>query len=363
MRALAKAPDARFKDADAFLKALDAAERAPDQPRPEDTAAFAAVSPTGETAEAEAEDEEDAYDEYQRRRRRRRNIMLALAVAAVAGLVAFFLTRPSDVEVPNVIAQDVGTATVLLEKEGFDIDLQPRPSDAPRDTVLEQDPLAGETVKEGSTVTLTVSSGPAIVEVPEVQGLAQREATEILEEAGFTVDPDFGFSDTVPEDRAIGTEPVAGTALATTNPVKLIISRGSNKVEVPDLVGLDAQDALSALNEAELAGTIVQREDEAPANQVVGQSPTVGQMVKRGSQVTIFVSSGAIAVPDVLGQARKTAVNTLKKAGFVASITEQPTEDIGEQGRVINQFPPGGSRGQRGDSVSITIGTAPPSEP
>src|SRR5215208_5933060 len=48
MRALAKDPDARFKDADAFLKALDAAEKAPDKPRPEDTAAFAAVSPEGE---------------------------------------------------------------------------------------------------------------------------------------------------------------------------------------------------------------------------------------------------------------------------------------------------------------------------
>ena len=50
MRALAKDPEARFNDADAFLKALDAAERAPDQPRPEDTAAFAAVSPEGEHA-------------------------------------------------------------------------------------------------------------------------------------------------------------------------------------------------------------------------------------------------------------------------------------------------------------------------
>src|SRR5690349_7041462 len=49
MRALAKDPDARFKDADAFLRALDAAERAPYRPRPQDTAAFAAVSPEGET--------------------------------------------------------------------------------------------------------------------------------------------------------------------------------------------------------------------------------------------------------------------------------------------------------------------------
>jgi serine/threonine-protein kinase len=362
MRALAKDPGARFKDADAFLKALDAAERAPQQPRPEDTAAFAAVSPAGEHAEAEIDDAYYDYDEHERRRRRRRRILLALAVAAVAGLVAFLLTRPGDVKVPNVISQDRGTAEVLLEKEGLEVALEPRPSAQPRDTVLEQDPIPGEVVKEGSTVTLTVSSGPAIVQVPDVSGLPQREATEALEEEGFTVQPDFGFSDTVPEGRAIGTEPAAGTSLATTNPVTLVVSRGSNKVEVPDVTGLDAQQALQALQDAELAGTIVQRDDEAPANEVVGQSPGAGAMVKTGSQVTIFVSSGAISVPDVLGQPRKTAVSTLKKAGFVASITEQETDDVNQQGRVISQFPPGGSRGQRGDSVSITIGNAPPPE-
>ena len=80
MRALAKDPEARFKDADAFMKALDAAERAPDQPRPEDTAAFAAVSPEGE--HAYADDEEEDWEDEEDRRRRRRWILLALLVAA-----------------------------------------------------------------------------------------------------------------------------------------------------------------------------------------------------------------------------------------------------------------------------------------
>ena len=56
MRALAKDPEARFINADAFLKALDAAELAPDQPRPEDTAAFAAVAPDGTPLDEEGEE-------------------------------------------------------------------------------------------------------------------------------------------------------------------------------------------------------------------------------------------------------------------------------------------------------------------
>src|SRR6266511_1694855 len=209
MRALAKDPEARFKDADAFLKALDAAEKAPDRPRPEDTAAFAAVAPEGEPTDVrEAEPEE--YEEYEERRGRGRWILSALLVAAVAGLFDFALTRPEQVAVPNVISQEVGTATRLLEDKGFDVDIKPVPSTAPRDTVTEQDPIPGEKVDEGSTVILTISAGPASVAIPDVQGLSEADATKRLEGLGLRVDPEFGFSDAVPEGRAIGTDPGPG---------------------------------------------------------------------------------------------------------------------------------------------------------
>ena len=97
--------------------------------------------------------------------------------------------------------------------------------------MLEQDPLAGEKVDEGSTVTLSVSSGPAIVTVPSVSGQAEKQATELLEQAGLRVNPDFGFSDTVPEGRAIGTDPGAGTEISAGSTVQLTISSGSNKVD------------------------------------------------------------------------------------------------------------------------------------
>ncbi len=98
MRALAKDPDARFNDAEAFTKALDAAEKAPETPRPEDTAAFAAVSPAGDHTAVREVHEHFGEDPD---RRRWRWIVLALLVAAVAGLVAFALTRPEQAEVPE----------------------------------------------------------------------------------------------------------------------------------------------------------------------------------------------------------------------------------------------------------------------
>jgi beta-lactam-binding protein with PASTA domain/predicted Ser/Thr protein kinase len=362
MRALAKDPDARFKDADAFLKALDAAERAPDTPRAEDTAAYAAVSPEG-VAEVPVAEEEYEYFERRDRRRRWRWFIVALLAAAVAGLVAFALTRPSHIAVPDVTGQNVDEATQTLEERSFDVAIKAVPSPAPRNQVVEQDPIAtnlsGDKAEEGSTVTLSVSSGPAIVAVPAVANLTEVEARKRLENAGFNVAAQQQFSKTVPKRLAIGTEPDAGTQLSTAQPVTLLISRGVNTVIVPDVVGLDDRGALGALQKAGLSGTLVQRESTEPAGEVLSQSPAAGRRVPRGTQVTVFTSTGVITVPDVVGQLRKTAVATLKKAGFVVAVTEEETDDSSQIGRVISEFPPGGSRGQRGDTVTISVGIAP----
>jgi serine/threonine-protein kinase len=194
------------------------------------------------------------------------------------------------------------------------------------------------------------------VAVPDVQGLSEADATKRLEDVGLLVDPEFAFSDSIPEGRAIGTDPGPGISLDTGQTVKLIVSRGSNKVEVPSVIGLQDDQALARLQSADLAGTVVQRDSDEPAGKVVAQSPTAGNLVRSGSPVTIFVSSGAISVPNVLGQDRASAVTALKRAGFVVAINEQPTTDAAQSNRVLNQFPPGGSRGQRGDTVTISVG-------
>jgi serine/threonine-protein kinase len=129
MRALAKDPDARFKDADAFLKALDAAEKAPDTARPGDTAAYAAVSPEGETDLPVVEEEE--YEEYDADRRRRwRWIVIALLACGVAALVAYALTRPQQVAIPDVIGKTSDQANQILDSKGFKV--ASRPCRAPR---------------------------------------------------------------------------------------------------------------------------------------------------------------------------------------------------------------------------------------
>jgi serine/threonine-protein kinase len=364
MRALAKDPEARFKDADAFLKALDAAEKAPEAPRPQDTAAYAAVSPEGET---DLPGEEEEYEDYDTDRRRRwRWVVLALLACGVAALVAYALTRPSDVGIPDVIGKNSDQASQILDSAGFKVAIKAVPSGAPRDQVVEQDPIptdrGGGKVEEGSTVTLSVSSGPAIRAVPTVIGLNEADATKRLEHVGFKVNTQQQYSKSVPRGQVIGTSPPAGTQLSTLQPVTLLVSRGANTVLVPNVVGLDDQAALAALSNAGLSGTEVQKDSTEPQGKVLSQSPGAGKRVGRGSQVTIFASTGAITVPDVKGQPRKSAVTALKKAGFVPAVTEQTTNDPTQVGVVISEFPPAGSRGQRGDTVTIAVGISPPSD-
>ncbi len=363
MRALAKDPEARFKDADAFLKALDAAEKAPDTPRPQDTAAYAAVSPEGETDLPVVEEEE--YEEYDADRRKRwRWIVIALLACGVAALVAYALTRPQQVAIPDVIGKTSDQANQILDSKGFKVAIKAVPSAAPRDQVVEQDPIptdrGGGKAEEGSTVTLSVSSGPAVRAVPSVVGLSQADATKRLEKTGFKVNVMQQYSKSVPRGSVIGTSPPAGTQLSTLQPVTLLVSRGANTVVVPNVVGLNDQQALAALSNAGLSGTEVQKDSTEPQGKVLSQSPGAGKRVPRGSQVTIFASTGAITVPDVTGMLRKDAVNALKKAGFTVAVTEQTTSDPTQVGFVISEFPPGGSRGQRGDTVTISVGVSSP---
>ena len=160
----------------------------------------------------------------------------------------------------------------------------------------------------------------------------------------------------------IGTSPPAGTQLSTGQAVTLLISRGTNTVIVPNVVGLDDQAALAALGNAGLSGTEVQRDSTEPEGKVLSQSPAAGKQVARGSQVTIFASTGAITVPNVVGQhAEGGRRRALKKAGLRRrGDRARPRPTRPRSGVVISEFPPGGSRGQRGDTVTISVGVTSP---
>ncbi|MFH9014980.1 Stk1 family PASTA domain-containing Ser/Thr kinase [Streptomyces sp. NPDC017943] len=118
--------------------------------------------------------------------------------------VALVVSKGSPVDVPDVTGEDLADAEADLEEAGLKVKVaekQVTSAEFDKGEVAGQSPKAGGRAAEGDTVTLTVSKGPEMVEVPDVVGDSVDDATRELEEAGFQVDEDRGllglFGDTV----------------------------------------------------------------------------------------------------------------------------------------------------------------------
>ncbi|MGW0839287.1 Stk1 family PASTA domain-containing Ser/Thr kinase [Streptomyces sp. NPDC002787] len=109
--------------------------------------------------------------------------------------VRLVVSRGAPVEVPEVSGASVEDATAELEEAGLKVEIASKRvnSEFDKGLVAEQSPGVGKQVGEGDTVTLTVSKGPVMVEVPDVVGDSVDEATQRLKAAGFEVEEDRGF--------------------------------------------------------------------------------------------------------------------------------------------------------------------------
>ncbi len=373
MRALEKEPGERFQSADAFIAALDAAMKDPGAGG--GTAAFAPLPPVVAVPEDPGEEPEE-----EERKRRRRWIVAAIAAVLIGILIGLALTRDTSTEVPNVKGNQLNVAIALLQQDGFSVgEVKRVERDVPANTVFEQDPLASPPADEASLdcafinffcskpeVTLTVSAGPGSSKVPSTAGLAQEEATEKLEAAGFEVDAEAANSDSVEEGLVIKSSPSGGSTATNGSAVTIVVSRGPKLAKVPVLVGSQRRLAVQQIRGRGLSPSVSEEEDPAPAGEVISQSPSAGTEVERGATVAIVVSSGEkqASVPNVIGKLRRDAVEAIRAAGLTPSVEEEETTVDGKAGRVLDQFPPPGSELEPGDTVTITVGVlaAEPSE-
>lgn len=129
---------------------------------------------------------------------------------------------PEPVDVPSVTGRSLATATSSIE--GADLEVA-RADDAystsvPKGSVVSQSPASGSLVP-GGTVTLTVSRGPEMVAVPEVEGLTRAGATKKLEDAGFTVAVQTFLGGPIDEVRA--SRPGGGTSAPKGSKVTILV--------------------------------------------------------------------------------------------------------------------------------------------
>jgi eukaryotic-like serine/threonine-protein kinase len=360
MRALEKEPGKRFQSADAFIAALDAAMKEPEAGG--STAAFAPLPPVVATPV-----EEDSEEE----RRRKKWLWPALVGAILLGiLVGLALTRDTTTEVPNVTGRQLEFAIEQLERKGFSVGKETFVHrEAPRNTVLEEDPPAGQASEDCSFLTffcskpavnLTISSGPGVGKVPGTAGLTRKAATEKLEAAGFEVEAEAVNSDSVEEGVVVYSEPSGGSTATNGSTVRIFVSRGPRLMKVPVLVGSQRNVAVEQIRGRGLEPIVSEEESSSPAGQVIRQSPSAGTEVPPGAPVTIVVSKGErqAKVPNVIGKERREAVEAVRAAGLTPVVEEEETGVPGQVGRVVDQFPPPGQEVEPGAEVTIVVGKA-----
>ncbi|GAB2773494.1 Stk1 family PASTA domain-containing Ser/Thr kinase [Streptomyces chlorus] len=124
--------------------------------------------------------------------------------------VALTVSKGNPVDIPDVTGEDLADARAELEGAGLEVEIATGRITSEHDAgqVARQSPEAGREAVKGDTVTLTLSKGPEMIEVPDVVGGSVDEATQKLEAAGFQVEEDRGllglFGDTVREQSVAG---------------------------------------------------------------------------------------------------------------------------------------------------------------
>jgi beta-lactam-binding protein with PASTA domain/predicted Ser/Thr protein kinase len=336
--------------------------------RPTEAAPTRAVPP-GATPPA-------GYYGYEGPPRRRRPIwpwVLAVLLLAAAGVAAWFaytkiqdqLNASKPVSVPSV----VGIRQSLAEQQLRDRTLVPHVTHKASSTVLkgyviDQSPNAGLHVAKNTTVDLSVSTGKPKVAVPDVIGKTRDDAVSTLTAAGLEYKVVSVHSDKTP-DTVTGQFPHAGTKVTRGSPVQINVSTGPKPVNVPNVVGLTYDQASSTLQSQGFGVKRVNVDSDQPKDTVVSQDPSGS--AAPGSSVTLSVSKGPkqSTVPDVTSQDEGSARSTLESAGFTVTVQRQDVGDPGLDGIVLSQSPSGGTKADKGSTVTIVVGrlASPPPPP
>ena len=169
--------------------------------------------------------------------------------------------------------------------------------------VYKQSPVAGRTVREGQSVTLTVSLGIQSVTVPDVTNYLQADAEQQLKNLGVSVLVTQAVEPTVASGSVIRTDPAAGSQVAAGSTVVVYVSRPqvSTTAKVPSLVGLSSvNDARTLLVQNKLGlGSTTEQYSDKPAGTILAQNPAAGSTVKVNSRVSVTVSAGPEPEPEV----------------------------------------------------------------
>ncbi|HVL52320.1 MAG TPA: Stk1 family PASTA domain-containing Ser/Thr kinase [Actinomycetota bacterium] len=196
-------------------------------------------------------------------------------------------------------------------------------------------------------------------QVPPLAGEPRAVAEERIAQAGLQARFADVFSDDVPMGEVVTSRPGAGSWTTRDGTVSVSVSAGPKLSDVPDVVGMDLEQARTAILENDLAiGKVDRQHSLQPVDHVLSQDPGPKQ-VKSGELVTLVVSDGPaiLPLPDLSGKSADAAEALLREQGFTSE--RSAVFNAAAAGTVIGQSPPAGEPHQQGTQVTISVSRGP----
>ena len=203
-----------------------------------------------------------------------------------------------------------------------------------------------------------VGPGSKVV-VPSIVGATEKEANKALSPLGLTlIISEKRFDEDISTGKIIQSDPSGGGKLDPGGAVKVVVSKGAERYEIPSLVGLTPEAAVNLLAKYPVkVGELKEVFNEnTPKGFVISTSPTVGEKVKRDATINLLISKGVetVDVASYVGKSADQALNELTDAGFDVDTVDQFSESV-LAGAVISQLPSGGAPLAKGAKITLTI--------
>jgi eukaryotic-like serine/threonine-protein kinase len=198
-----------------------------------------------------------------------------------------------------------------------------------------------------------------LFEVPDVRGMGLATARERLAGAGLTLGPiDSLLHPSVVESLILGQSPLPGQIARPETPVRVTISLGPQLRSVPDVSGLDEDQARTVLETSGFVISIDTVQAELPRGRVVETLPPPDSVVPLPAEIRMIVSTGPplVSMPLVLGLEEAEAVQLLDSLGLVVSEVQEVFRFGRDQGIVVEQEPAADMELERGSEVRLSVG-------
>jgi serine/threonine-protein kinase len=198
---------------------------------------------------------------------------------------------PGNAEVPSTAGLPQAQATRRMEDAGFQVQVSRVSSEeVDEGLVIHSDPSGGSTATRGSTVTLTVSSGPKLVRVPVLVGTQRSVAVQQIRGRGLV--PSVSEEESSePEGQVIEQSPDAGSEARPGSTVSIVVSGGEEQSSVPNVIGKLRSEAVASIREAGLEPVVSEQVTDVPSKvgKAIDQFPPPGTEAEPGTEVKIVV--------------------------------------------------------------------------